>query len=591
DGLVGEMGRRMRPKFDGGDFNGGLLVGIQTFTNGLGEQENFTFAQLDPQGGETLVAQTRPRTVEAVATATPQPTETPAPEATPTATPVETPSAQPTASPTPQESPSATPTPSAPETPSPTPAETPQPEVPTPSPTASPTAEPTETPAVATTSPEPSPVASVEIAKSPARPTRSPSPNRAVTPDTPDDEFERLDREALVMPADKRIEMLKEFIATNPKSVAVPHAYELIAAARAILGDQQLQSGDVSGGLELFRLAMAEAPTNMTDRFFAEVMARIPMNLFLRGQREAAIEAAHRAEGLAKLIPNRLVALTQFYLGIEDVFEANRLAELSVQTAPDLAAAHQALGKARHIALRLDDAEAEYARALALDPKSIAAKLALADLKRASGNGEASLALYREVLEADPKSSSARAGLILSLLELGRKPEAEQELSTSLKDTDKARTLPLLVGAAYWFLAHDDAKRGLELAQQAITIEPRYSWAQIGFARALVADGRPLEAEGALRYARQFGRFPTMDYELANVLANVGLYDEAVGELAKTFSLKDGQLETKLAGRVSAKAAGFNELLALERRAAIFQNKTVDSDANAKVMHGLLAFV
>src|SRR6185503_4559558 len=79
--------------------------------------------------------------------------------------------------------------------------------------------------------------------------------------------------------------------------------------------------------------------------------------------------------------------------------------------------------------------------------------------------------------------------------------------------------------------------------------------------------------------------------ELANVLANVGLYDEAVGELAKTFSLKDGQLETKLAGRVSAKAAGFNELLALERRAAIFQNKTVDSDANAKVMRGLLAFV
>ena len=64
DGLVGEMGRRMRPKFDGGDLNGGLLIGIQTFTNALGEQNNFTFAQLDPQGSETQVAQTRPRTVE-----------------------------------------------------------------------------------------------------------------------------------------------------------------------------------------------------------------------------------------------------------------------------------------------------------------------------------------------------------------------------------------------------------------------------------------------------------------------------------------------------------------------------------------------
>src|ERR1044071_5168404 len=100
------------------------------------------------------------------------------------------------------------------------------------------------------------------------------------------------------------------------------------------------------------------------------------------------MEAAHQAEGLAKLIAARLLAVTQFYLAIEDAREANRLAELTVQNAPDLAAAHQALGAARHIALRLDDAEAEYARAVALDPKSTAAKLALADLKRSSGNSE-----------------------------------------------------------------------------------------------------------------------------------------------------------------------------------------------------------
>jgi tetratricopeptide (TPR) repeat protein len=138
------------------------------------------------------------------------------------------------------------------------------------------------------------------------------------------------------------------------------------------------------------------------------------------------------------------------------VTEANRLAELSVQTSPDLAAAHQALGAARHIALRLDDAEAEYARALALDPKSTAAKLALADLRRASGNGEAALTFYREVLQADPKSNSAQAGVVLSLLELGKKPEAEQEITAALQNPEKARNLPLLVGAGYWYLAHND---------------------------------------------------------------------------------------------------------------------------------------
>jgi tetratricopeptide (TPR) repeat protein len=139
-------------------------------------------------------------------------------------------------------------------------------------------------------------------------------------------------------------------------------------------------------------------------------------------------------------------------------------------------------------------------------------------------------------------------------------------------------------------MAHNDAARGLDLAQQAVAIEPRYSWAQIGFARALVADRRPLEAERVLRYARQYGRFPTLDYELASVLAAVGLYDEATTELLKSFSLKNGQLETKLAGRITTRAASFDELLAPERRAAIFQKQSADSEANAKVMRGLLLF-
>lgn len=581
DGLVGEMGRRMRPKFESGDLNGGLLIGIQTFTNALGEQNNFTFAQLDPQGGETQEAQTRPRTIEPTASPTdtpaPSPTETSTPEATPTPTPKITPVAGSAETPTLEESPSATPTPSI--------VETPTPEFST-SPSATPTAEPAETPAAAAPSPELSPVASptVSIAKNTGRPIRTPAVRA-----NPEDEKEEVEL-ALTKPADERVDLLKAFIAAHPKSVAVPRAYELIAAARAIVGDQKLQAGDTKAGLALFRQAMAEAPPDMTDRFFAEVIARIPMNLFLRGQRDAAIEAARRAEVMAKLIPNRLLALAQFYLGIENATEANRLAELSVQAAPDLAAAHQALGAARHIALRLDDAEAEYARAVALDPKSTAAKLALADLKRSSGNSEAALTLYREALEADAKSNSARAGVVLSLLELGKKPEAEQEITATLKNPETSRNLPLLVGAGYWYMAHNDPVRGLELTQQAVSIEPRYSWAQIGFARALIADRRTIEAERVVRYARNFGRFPTLDYELANVLAAMGLYDEAAAELMPSFSLKDGQLETKLAGRIVTRAATFGELLAPERRAAIFQKQSVDSEANEKVMHGLLAF-
>lgn len=584
DGLIGEMGRQMRPKFAGNDYYGGLLAAVQTFANTLGSQHNFTFAQLDPQSETPQVARTRPRTVEPLPspddTSAPQPSETPTPAATPTATPVEIPTVQPTETPTPEPGATATPEPTATETPTPEPTATPSPsatETPTPEPSATATPVPTPSPTISE-----SPRPAVTPA---ARPTRSPVPVRA----NPEDELEEVEL-TLTRPAEERIELLKTFIATYPKSVAVPRANELIVVARATVGDKKLLAGDIPGGLEQFRLALAEAPTDMPDKLFVEVIARIPMNLFLRGQREAAIEAAHRAEGLAKLIPSRLLALAQFYLAIENALEANRLAELTVQTAPDLAAAHHALGAARHIALKLAEAEAEYARALALNPKSLSAKVSLADLQRSSNKNEEALALYREVIAADPKNNSARAGIVLALLELGRKAEAEQELTAVLQDTEKARNLSLLVGAAYWYMAHDGAARALELAQRAVALEPRYSWAQIALARALVADRRPLDAERALRLTRQFGRFPTLDYELATVLASVGLYDEAVTELQRSFSLKDGQLETRLAGRSAARAATFGELLALERRASIFQSKAADTEANAKMLKALLAF-
>jgi tetratricopeptide (TPR) repeat protein len=192
-------------------------------------------------------------------------------------------------------------------------------------------------------------------------------------------------------------------------------------------------------------------------------------------------------------------------------------------------------------------------------------------------------------LVADPKNNSAHAGVVVTLLELGKKDEADQELNTALQDKDQARNLPLLVGAAYWFLAHNDPARGLELADKAVALEPRYSWAQIALARALIANKLPQEAERSLRFVRQFSRFPTLDYELANMLAAIGLYDEAAAELVHSFSIKGGQIETMLAGRYAAHAASFTELLAPERRAVIFQSRPADTDANAKMLKALLA--
>ncbi|MEA2173574.1 MAG: hypothetical protein QOD00_1166, partial [Blastocatellia bacterium] len=284
------------------------------------------------------------------------------------------------------------------------------------------------------------------------------------------------------------------------------------------------------------------------------------------------------------------LALADFYLGIESADDAARVAEAAVKLAPEMSAAHLALGAARRIALRLDDAATEYARALELEPQTAgaSARRSLADLRRATGKPEEALALYREQLKTDAADKGARAGAVLSLFDLGKRAEAEALLETELKDDP--RNLPLLVGAAYWYAAHDEAARGLQLAQQAAEVEPRYTWAHVALARSLVALNRPLDAERSLRFARQYGRFPTLDYELASVLAATGLYEEASEELTRSFALNEGgEIETQLAGRNQAHASDFVELLAPERRASIFQPVAADSSGNARMLKGLLA--
>lgn len=424
-------------------------------------------------------------------------------------------------------------------------------------------------------------------------PTNASRPRFAVpsnTPSTTEDEDESEEVElTLTLPLPERIVKLKEFLDDYPNSKSRPRAIELLISSHAGLGDQKLKNGDTAAGIEQLMLAINEAPADMSDQLFSGVVAQIPLNLFLRGQRDAAVEAAQKIESRFGADPKRLLALAGFYLGIEEGNEVTRLATEAVKLAPDLAEAHHILGRGLHISLRLDDASAEYRRALELDPTSKkGTRRSLADLIRASGKAEEALELYREQLKAEPSDNAARAGMVLSLFDLGRFDEANKELEAALEGDQ--RNLALLSGGAYWFAAHNDAERALDLARKAVQLEPRYTWAQIALARALLGNKKPLDAERALRFARQYGNFPTLDYELANALSVAGLYQEAAEVLLQSFTFKDEKIEARLAGRVSAQEADFIQLLAPERRAAIFQFAAADNKTEAAIVKALLKF-
>jgi tetratricopeptide (TPR) repeat protein len=392
------------------------------------------------------------------------------------------------------------------------------------------------------------------------------------------------------LPAAERIERLRAFIRTSRNPEATARAAELLTVARAAHGDERLRASDRLAGVELFRTAVAEAPATMSDKLFLEVVSQMPANLYALGEREAGLELARAVEQRARGNAPRLLSVAAFYLSIERPEEAARLAEQAAALQPDLASAHLALGAAYRVGLRLEEAANSFKRALELDPKSAGARRSLADLLRATGRAEEALALYRQQLEADPADTSARTGVVLSLFDMGQRAEAERELEAAL--FEQAGNLPLLVGASYWYATQGEGARALELAERAVALEPRYRWvwARVAHARALLAVNRPLEAERSLRAARELGSFPTLDYELAAALAAAGLYDEAAEELSRSFTIRDGKLETRLAGRIATSAESFSELLAPERRAGLFQFKGADSAATGRMLKSLLAF-
>lgn len=561
DGVLGEMSYRMSGPLSDGRFAEAVDSGVHVFANALAEKAGFKVSDIETSAAEkTSVAADSPQQVLVSSKDTPRTrrrvvSDESKAEAQPTPPPVEAPKTEPT----PSESPAAEPTES-PKTDA-TPTESPKTEATKPGRKKPPAAAPKSAPVKQKTAAE---LAEQEL-----------------------DESEEVEL-TLTKPLPERAVKLKEFLDTHPESKARPRAVELLISTHAGLGDQKLKNGDIAGGIEQMMRAIDEADTSIPEKLFAGVIAQIPTNLYLRGEREAAYKAAQSIESKFGNDPKRLLEMAGFYLSVERGSDTVRVAESAVKLAPELAEAHRMLAVGLHISLRLDEAAAEYKKTLELDPSSKVSRGSLADLYRAAGKNEEALALYNEQLAADPKDKAARAGKVIALYELNRADEANSALESAL--AAELRNLPLLSGAAYWLAAHGNNEKALELALKATAIEPRYTWAQIALAHALAGVKRPLDAERSLRYARQYGKFPTLTYELASVLALMGLYEEAAEVLRESFTIKDDQIQTYLAGRVQVSDASFIDLLAPERRAGIYQPASADTAANAKTMKALLAF-
>lgn len=422
----------------------------------------------------------------------------------------------------------------------------------------------------------------------PSKPSTKAKPKPSVTVAKKPDEKAAWEKAIVTDPRDARIAALQKFNETFPKSTRRNEALTIVAFLRTDAGNEKLAAGDADGAAADFTKAVTDVPKPMPDALWSEALSKIAANLYFRGARKRAIEIEKILEAKADTNVRQLLDIANFYMMIENGGEAKRLSLKAIELDPNSSVAHRTLGLANRIDFELFGSASAYERALELDPTSFDAKRGLAEMKRALGKADESVKLYREILAVDAGNLPAQTGLILALFDADKRVEAETELKKALEENPG--NVILLAGAAYWYAAHNEGARAVELAQKAIESDPRFIWSHIALARGLLLQNKSADAEKALIGARRYGNFPTLEYELASARMAAGYYREAAEGLSRVFKITDGRVSTDLGGRVTRDAKNFIELLDDERRASIFAPTAAHSVDGTTRLAALLEF-
>lgn len=386
----------------------------------------------------------------------------------------------------------------------------------------------------------------------------------------------------------ERAAALRAFLDDFPESSHTTDVGERLVAARADGANTMLQSGQPTEAINLLKTTVNEAPEPISQKLFSEVVSKFPMLLFLSGQRAGSAEIAALIEKRVEGDAPKLLTLAGFFVSTENSADALRLATRAVEIDPASAAGHQMLGLAHRLNFDIENSVNAYKKALELDPESANIKLSLAQLLRALARPAEALELIRPVLAADEKNAAAQTVEVLSLFDLGKKAEAEAAFDRSMKATPG--NVALVAGVAYWYAANGDGPNAVLHAEEAVDLEPRFVWAHIALGRGLMLQKKYAEAEQALVKARKYGKFPSLEYEIAAARVASGFYREAAEDLRGVFVVKDGRIETNLGGRINRNAETFSELLADERKASIFEPRSADQGDISAQLAALLAF-
>ena len=217
--------------------------------------------------------------------------------------------------------------------------------------------------------------------------------------------------------------------------------------------------------------------------------------------------------------------------------QARQAAETALRLAPELAAAHGALGYLRLTAdFDWNGAESELRRAVQLAPNEGAGLSTLGNLLATLGQPEAAIKMARQALTTDPLNARTHVFLALYLSAIGQQDEARQTIL-------KAITLQPGGATAHQTLAiveilRGDVKAALVAAQQ----EPPGPWQDLALALANQVSGDSLAADPALKHVIE--KYSTQaPYQIAEIYALRNDADKTFEWLDRAWNSRDPGIE------------------------------------------------
>jgi len=342
------------------------------------------------------------------------------------------------------------------------------------------------------------------------------------------------------------------------------------APARVKLAEAYQRQGNLAGALAESVRAADLLPGD------AEAQLKAGALLFAAGRHE---DAKARAEKAIAINPKNADALTlraNAMAGLRDLDGA--IAQIRQAIAFDPSADRQSnLGIMLHAKGLVVEAESAFRQAIASDPKSINAQIALAKFLSGTNRPAEAETAFKAALAGDPSNGVANAALADFYMMSNRAAEVEPYLK-KLADTSKD-PLTALALADYYVRVKRNADAMAVLDKLSAT--PRvWAVARTKVAAILYADGRNAEAHKAIDevIAKSPG-YSEARVVRAGFLMAEGKSDEALAEAQQAAKSEPRNVDAhfliasiqKAKGEMAAATASFNEVLRLDPNAAAAQ--------------------